>query len=104
MRRFLPLFLVLAGCDFYFGNGDDEPKCETSVDDGYASVELRDPQTGQCTDYGYGGGYCDAACGPCPAIDLAPLPPYGACESSCTGLPEQACLDTAGCHASYTEN
>jgi hypothetical protein len=103
MRRLLPLFLVLAGCDFYFGNGDDEPTCKPYYDDGYESIRLRDPQSGECVDYGRGGGYCDG-CGPCPPIDLAPLPPFGACESSCTGLSEQACLETPGCQAAYTED
>ncbi|MDX2086998.1 MAG: hypothetical protein SFX73_04065 [Kofleriaceae bacterium] len=107
MRRLLPLFLVLAGCDFYFG-GDGDDVCSSNGTEpsggAWSSVRLRDPQTGQCTDYGYGGDDCDSTCGPCPEVDLAPLPPYGACESTCTGLDEQACLDTAGCHASYDED
>lgn len=100
MRSWLPftVLVALAGCDLYFGNGDDPPPCA------YAGAEekepwglYRDPTTATCIS---AGGGCDDRCGPCP-LEAAALPDMGLCESACTDLPETTCLATAGCYAAY---
>jgi hypothetical protein len=103
VNRLIPLLLVLAGCDFAFGDGDDEMCKSTPVVDLAPDLQLHDPYTNQCIGYGGGGGYCDPSCGPCPPVQNPPLPPYGACQSTCTGLAEDACLAAPGCQASYDD-
>ena len=93
--------LLLAGCDMYFGGGDDAPCLEGD----YAGIaaEYRDPMNGTCITGGYGG--CDDGCGPCPAAaEPAVLPDMGMCQSQCTGLAPDACAATAGCYASWFED
>ncbi|HEU0033977.1 MAG TPA: hypothetical protein VFQ53_25295 [Kofleriaceae bacterium] len=90
---------MLAGCDLYFG-GDDDPPCAYGAELAPAQ-EFRNPYTGQCEPFGYGG--CDDRCGPCPAYDIA-LPDWGACFSECEGLDENSCINTPLCHAAYNAN
>ena len=105
----LLVLVVLGGCDLYFGGGDDDPPpCEYGYGAGndvavYPNQQLRDPYTGQCQSYG--GDYpCDDLCGPCPATGIAAVPNWGACYSQCEGLPENSCLQTAGCFAAYLDD
>jgi hypothetical protein len=101
MRRLLPVLLVLAGCNLYFDhNGDDV----CAVLDLAPEQELRNPDTGQCQPFGFGG--CDGSCGPCAeaaGADQA-LPDWGTCNSSCEALDESTCAATAGCRVAYLEN
>ena len=109
--------LSLGGCQLYFG-GDDEPPpvCPQpgwGTDAGYPSNLLRNPQTGDCEEYGGGGGgwgecYYDESSGQCVCDDYgAPeplaLPNWPACESSCTLLDEETCLVEPGCQVAYWE-
>ncbi|MEZ4403883.1 MAG: hypothetical protein R3B06_27920 [Kofleriaceae bacterium] len=90
-----------AGCSLYFP-GDDDPGTCTPVDPP-APLELRNPETLQCDNYG-GGPWCDPACGPCPlaeTADQAPAPPWGVCASGCEGLDEFTCLTRAECRVTY---
>ncbi|HVK87572.1 MAG TPA: hypothetical protein VM513_25820 [Kofleriaceae bacterium] len=103
MRRLLPLLLVLAGCDVYFGDGGDDVMCGGTRVEGYPSYQLRDPTTGTCEEWG-GGSYCDSSCGECPPIANEPYPAWGECYSDCTGLAEEACLASSGCQAAYAED
>ena len=109
--------LTLGGCQLYFG-GDDEPPPPCGygepgwgTDDGYPSNLLRNPQTGDCEEFGgYGGGggcYYDENYGcACPETDIAtpPVPNWPACESSCTLLDEDTCLAEPGCQVAYWED
>jgi hypothetical protein len=101
------VLVVLGGCDLYFGGGDDEPPCyDYGYDDSkpdIAADQLRDPYSGQCSYFG--GNYpCDDACGPCPAIGVAPNPDWGSCYSICEGLTESSCKTTTGCYAAYLDD
>lgn len=98
---------LAGGCDLYWGDGDDTV-CASYTDGGGAIgpvEELRDPGTGQCSTFGYGGGdyYCDDACGPCPVWegDIAPPPDWGSCYGACYGLDEASCFATPGCYGAY---
>jgi len=100
------LFLVASGCSLYSGGGGDDDDCAyPPTTGGGAPLSLRNPQTGQCEYYG-GGDWCDPACGvPCPlagATDYA-LPSWGYCDSYCSGLDENTCLDTDGCRGAYVD-
>lgn len=55
---------------------------------------LRDPNDLTCTSFGSG---CDPACGPCPALERAPIPSWGACGSSCDGQGPAACASDPSC-------
>lgn len=102
------LMTLASGCQLYFG--DDDP-CDDGGDyagpgrEAPAEEGRRNPQSGQCEYFGSGGsdsGSCDA-CGNCwdepnPGV---PVPTWGFCESSCTGLDEAGCLATAGCRGIY---
>jgi hypothetical protein len=121
------LLLVLAaltsgGCQLYFG-GDDEPPQTCgygaepgwgTTDDGYPSNLLRNPQTGECEEFGYGGGGGGSNCfyddyyDQCVCDDYAeptspPAPNWPACDSSCTILDEETCLSEPGCQVAYWE-
>ena len=102
MRRFVILAVLLAGCDLYFTDGDDEPPCnyyDTQAGADIAANLLRNPQTGECQDFtSYP---CDGVCGPCP--DQAAPPQWGRCDSACEGLTETACIIAPGCFAAYTD-
>lgn len=112
--------LTLSGCQLYFG-GDDEPPPTCGggwggvPEPGYPSQVLRNPQTGDCEEFGgYGGGgwgggcYWDAQNDACVCDDYAeptspPAPNWPACESSCTLLDEETCLSEPGCQVAYFE-
>jgi hypothetical protein len=95
------LAVLLAGCDLYFGGGDDAP-CDYG---GGASpaYEVRDPATGQCTTTG--GGYCPDSCGPCSyETQAGAIADWGQCYGQCYGLDEQSCFATSGCYAAYLDD
>src|SRR5690242_21498393 len=99
MRKALLLLALVAGCDMYWGNGDDvvcNKAYEAVPQQGYV-----DPSTGQCEYIGGGGGYCGDPCAPCPEQGgaEAPLPPWPTCNSQCTGLDQTTCEATSSCHA-----
>lgn len=107
---------LLGGCQLYFGGDDDPPPpCAYGGDvrvDGYPSNLLRNPQTGDCQEFGYGGGggncYYDEYYGQCVCDGLAeptaPIPNWPACESQCTVLDEETCLAEPGCQVAYWED
>ncbi|MBA3394842.1 MAG: hypothetical protein H0T89_19505 [Deltaproteobacteria bacterium] len=88
---------LVAGCDLYFSDGDDEPPC--AAYDLAPAQELRNPQTGMCEGIGYP---CDGACGPCTADAIA-QPDWGSCYSMCEQLSEHSCMVTAGCRVAYRD-
>jgi hypothetical protein len=99
---FLPA--VSAGC-FLYGDGD-------CLYGGYGADEaaiydpgLRNPYTGECEYFGWTGCALPEGCGPCAAggaeADRAQPPSWGECESHCTGLDEDTCIDTSACRAIY---
>nr|MBA3818940.1 hypothetical protein [Deltaproteobacteria bacterium] len=109
MRRFaIATLFLLAGCDLYFDGGDDPPCAYGGEKELAPAYEQRNPQTGQCEQFGGGG--CDERCGPCPAYDTsgasgdqAAQPDWGSCYSQCEALDESSCVVTAGCRAAYTD-
>jgi hypothetical protein len=102
MRRFVLVALLLAGCDMYFNDGDDDPPCayDTKADLAPAQL-LRDPNTGVCQAIGYPGN-CDGRCGPCPETGAA-MPDWGSCNSACEAKSENECFSAAGCYAAYDD-
>lgn len=77
---FLTAFLASAlipamGCNLYFSGGDGDPPCEEWGGGSGGGAEapdapnlLRNPETGVCEDFGWGGPGpfpCDSVCGPC---------------------------------------
>lgn len=95
---FIPVML-LAGCDLYFGDGDD------TVCAGYEvppAQSYRDPNTGTCVPGQWG--WC-SGCEPCATgVDVGGADPdRGLCESNCTGLDQSTCEATAGCYAAFNE-
>lgn len=115
--------LTLGGCQLYFG-GDDEPPPNCgggwgtggAEDAGYPSDLRRNPQTGDCEEFGgYGGGggyggncYWDDTYQSCVCDDYVeptspPVPNWPACDSSCTLLDEETCLAEPGCQVAYWE-
>ncbi|MGE0396224.1 MAG: hypothetical protein AB7T06_05830 [Kofleriaceae bacterium] len=117
-HAFVLVVALLGGCQLYFG-GDDEPPPTCGwgtggAEPGYPSQLLRNPQTGECEEFGgYGGGYggnCyyDEDYGSCVCDDYAeptspPNPGWPACDSSCTLLDEETCLAEPGCQVAYWE-
>lgn len=94
------------GCSLYLGHhhGDDDDCLVNAEDDAAPSFRLRDPQTGQCSDFGYGGGgYCCPDGADCAEPANTPAIPSGwnSCSGPCEGLTEGACLATPSCHAAY---
>lgn len=98
MRLGLACLILVTGCDLYFTDGDDDCLVATTI----AAEELRNPDTGQCEPFGWGGG-C-GPCGPCAEVDLAPPPDWGSCFAGCEVLDEASCIDQAGCRAVYDAN
>jgi hypothetical protein len=93
---------LLAGCNLYFGGDDQPPPCEGDyAGPNIPAQELRDPSTGQCETFGYGG--CDPTntCG-CTPIEVPAMPNWPVCGGACDSLDESDCLNTTGCHAEYT--
>ena len=124
--------LPVAACNLYFADESD-PEPDMWCDDmgdwggggslGEPAQTLRNPDSGQCETFGYDG-TDPIPCGPCepcpgadgdtsndgtttpsdaPAAEQAPLPSWGLCESSCTGLDELICLASADCRGIYDE-
>ncbi len=105
---FVSCLMPLTACNLYFSGGDD-PCEEWGAGDRAGAQEanlLRNPESGECEAFGGWGGGCDEECGPCPLaedlLEQAPYPSWGSCESYCTGLDEQGCLDTSGCRGVYS--
>jgi len=90
---------LVAGCQLYFDDGDDEP-CPPYAADIAPADQLRDPETGECQSFGGGG--CDGRCGPCPDYGAVAMPDWGSCYSQCESLDESTCFVTSGCRAAYT--
>lgn len=91
-------FVVLASCTLYQGHGDDT--CAPMATAGAPAVtvkQLVNPSTLQCQTVDIGGPTCNPQCGPCPAEAEPAPPPWGACESQCTGLDQSTCQFTPGC-------
>jgi hypothetical protein len=106
---FIPVVL-LAGCDLYFGNGDDTVCADYGGGAVPPAQELRDPVTGTCVGGSNWGG-CDDACGPCPVYTPdqgtgaeATVADMGLCQSLCTGLGEAQCEATPGCYAAFYDD
>lgn len=101
MRRFVIAFAVLlAGCDLYFDDDDDECKNYATEGDIAPEYLYRNPDTGECQ--GNGGYPCDERCGPCPLADQAERD-WGSCYSECDGKSANDCMATPGCYAAFTE-
>ncbi len=98
MKALVALLAVTSACSLYNGGN-------TQLDAGCAVAKepaesLIDPSTNQCETFALGGGWC--GCEPCPDQGSGVDPPdWAQCDSACTGLAEQACLTTSGCHATY---
>ncbi len=98
MRLGLACLILVCGCDLYF---NDPPECTVGAVE--PAEQLRNPDTGTCESFGFGG--CDPSCGGCPEIDFAPEPDWGPCTSSgCEGLDEYTCIGQSGCRAVYDAN
>ena len=93
MRFSLAVLAVVGGCDMYWNSGpggEDDICVPTHV----APQELRDTFTGACEEVsGCSGCGCEEGGGA-----ARELP---ACSGPCTGLGENTCTATAGCHAVY---
>jgi hypothetical protein len=99
---FMPA-LLLAGCDMYFGDGDDEPPC-ADYNNGGIYAQYRDPASGTCIDSGGWGG-CEDQCAPC--VSNGEVDGYvdmGFCSSACTGLDQATCEATSGCYAAIYDD
>ncbi len=95
----LSLLLGLSGCLLFFDDGGHRPDQCLTPETGapIAQLPLRNPDTLECQAFGGG---CDPACGPCPPqtqTDLAPLPSWGVCGSSCETLSESQCATASEC-------
>jgi hypothetical protein len=100
MKRLVVLSLLLGGCSLYWGDDNADDVCNAPL---VPANGLRDPSTGQC---GYIGGGGNCGCYQCPettGVDIAE-PDWASCPGKCDALDEQTCLQTAGCHAAYTED
>jgi hypothetical protein len=101
MRLGLACLILVTGCDLYFTGGDDDDCAfeATSI----AAEELRNPDTGQCEPFGFGG--CDNPCEPCVAeADPGQLPDWGSCFAGCESFDETSCISQPGCRAVYDAN
>ena len=98
MHRLLAFALVALlapGCTFFTEHGSNGGSCGDDVafpaggEPGIAPAPLRDPNLLTCVSFGGG---CNPDCGPCPeTADLAPIPSWGFCGSSCDALGPAAC-------------
>src|SRR4051794_16777781 len=95
----LVLALVLAsGCALVFdggGSGGDDVCAFADDQPAVVAAPQRNPENLECQSFG--GGSCDPSCGPCPAVDLAPIPSWGFCGSPCEQLSESACAAAPEC-------
>ncbi len=127
MRHVLACLLVSSlisatssGCFIYFDDDDDDCEFGGGIDEpapAVPAVGLRNPETGQCEFFGGSPVPSPINCddpseapppipGGGPTPDPAPAPPppsWGFCESACTGLEEEGCLDTVACRGIYDE-
>ncbi|CAN5807604.1 hypothetical protein BH11MYX3_BH11MYX3_45000 [soil metagenome] len=101
MHRLLALGLIAViapGCLFTehgSGGGGDDVCVQTDGVPAIAPAPLRDPNDLTCDSFGGG---CNPTCGPCPEFaDLAPIPSWGVCGSSCDSLGASACASDPSC-------
>jgi len=99
MRLGLACLILVTGCDLYFTDGDDDVCAFAELS---PAEQLRNPDTGQCESFGWGG--CDDPCTPCAAADIAPPPDWGSCFAGCESLDETSCVGQSGCRAVYDAN
>ena len=98
---FVSTLVLLAGCDLYFSDGDDQPPCANVGAPEITDNQLRNPDTGQCEPFGHGN--CDFACGPCP--DYGQIPNWSSCFDACTAhIDELSCATDPACHVVYDAN
>jgi hypothetical protein len=88
------ILLLASGCSLVFDDGGDDV-CLAGAEPASLPAPQRNPDTLTCESFGGGG--CLPECGPCPALDLAPLPSWGFCGSTCEALSEADCTRTDGC-------
>jgi hypothetical protein len=99
VKALIALLVATSACSLY-GGGSTQRDAGCAVAKEPAPEELIDPSTNQCDSFPLGGGGgCE--CEPCPGQDGPEIPNWAPCDSACTGLAEQACLATSGCHATY---
>ncbi|HUH05721.1 MAG TPA: hypothetical protein VML75_27205 [Kofleriaceae bacterium] len=102
------LLAPLAGCELFFGGGDDDCLYEGAPEaDPIQDPGLRNPDTGLCEYFGGGGGGgggCGDWGGGATEPDRAPAPDWGQCLGYCDGLGEDACLAASGCRAAYVSD
>lgn len=98
--RYLALLLTIlaltSGCALVFddgGSGGDDV-CAFAEEPAVSLAPQRNPENLECQSFGGG---CNPSCGPCPALDLAPIPSWGFCGSTCEQLTESACASTPEC-------
>jgi hypothetical protein len=97
MRSLIAIVLLLPGCWLVFddhGNGGDDVCLDQAGGAEIAPAPLRNPENLTCESFGGG---CDPSCGPCPAVDLAPIPSWPSCGSPCETLGETACSTDPQC-------
>lgn len=91
---------ALPGCMIFFDDGGKRPPICDLAEPASLPAPLRNPEALTCDQLGGG---CNPECGPCAettkggAQDLAPLPTWGTCGSSCETLTEGACAANAEC-------
>lgn len=75
--------------------GDDDPCAGDQPVFALATTMLLDPETLACQDFGAS----PCTCGSCP--EPPPIPSWGSCQSTCTGLDQQTCAITVGCRGAW---
>ena len=91
------------GCSLFFTGDDGDDVCGLAEADtaqpASLPTPLRDP--GDLTCESFGGGGCNAECGPCAEVAaIAPIPPipsWNTCFHSCEQLGESACAADPSC-------
>jgi hypothetical protein len=103
MRSLVVIAVLSAGCNLYWGHHSGDDVCATAGQrEALPAIELRNPSTGTCQDFGDQGGGCDNQCGPCAEGSAGTnIPNWPICNGSCEALGEDACLSTMDCHAVY---
>jgi hypothetical protein len=102
MRHLVLALVLLGGCSLYPFDGDGDDVCDQPYDLAQPAPErLINPETLVCEEFSYG--YpCNSECGPCPG-SAEYIPPWGRCESECTGLAEAQCIDAPTCRIARSE-
>jgi hypothetical protein len=98
--------LLTPACVIHWGGDDDDIICPLNAEDdgeGFAAPApgLRNPFNLQCEFFGGGGGCRGGLEG---EADLAPVPTWGQCESTCDFLAENECIATSACRTAYDHN